>query len=448
MFDEFSMGDPSVESEIMKIIVEVCILVGAALAAVRPKWLLYFLIFSLIESSRRFSLVDYTILDTVNIKYCELAMLLLYAGAVFNRVRPLWSSVKISMVLFFVFALLSLINGAMFYSYGDAAFNQFRPFFGMGMFIAVPLLFKTPDEARPVLRFFLIITCVMGAIELAEVLKINPLSTWVRSDRRLVTVSFLGGSTGAILAMPFLYLMSAWRTTRARTLFVIAAMVWCFVLSVLSASRGVWLGLIAGICGVIWLMPLRRKISLLWTAALLVLLLTIGLKSFYIERYDMAIGDRLRSIVDPQEGTARWRLDAWYAMIENIRARPLLGWPFGTELPFFVYSAGYYEYQAPHNDYLKIGCYTGLLGLGSFLWFLASILVPAFRLLYHLPYSSTYYELVGLVMCFLFHVIVSFVTQDFTTMELSPIIWGLAGLIHLYTLTNSSQPAAPSAASS
>lgn len=443
MFDEFFMGDPNVESEIMKIIVEVCILAGAVLAAVRPKWLLYFLIFSLLEPSRRFSLVDYTILGTVNIKYCELTMLLLYAGALFNRVRPVWSCVKVSMVMFFVFALYSLINGAVFYRYGDAAFNQFRPFFGMGMFVAIPLLFKTPDEARPVLRFFVIATCLMGAIEFAEVLKINPLRTWVRSDRRLVTVSFLGGTPGAILAMPFLYLMSAWRTTHIRHLYVIAAMVWCFVLSVLSASRGVWLGLIAGVGGLLWFMPLRRKISLLWTAALLVLLLTIGLKSFYIERYDMAMSDRFRSIIDPQEGTARWRLDAWYAMIENIRSRPLLGWPFGAELPFYVYSTGYYEYQAPHNDYLKIACYTGLLGLGCFIWFLASILVPAFRLLHRLPYAATYFELVGFILCFLFHVIVSFVTQEFTTMELSPIIWSLAGLIYLYVLSNSSQTTAP-----
>lgn len=435
MFDEFFMGDPNVESEIMKTIVEVCVLAGAVLAAVRPKWLLYFLIFSLLEPSRRFSLVDYTILGTVNIKYCELTLVLLYAGALFNRVRPVWPCIKLSMMLFFVFALYSLVSGAVFHRYGDAAFNQFRPLFGMGMFFVMPLLFRTPDEAHPVLGFFTMATCVMGAIELAEILKINPLSAWVRSDRRVGTVSFLGGTPGAILAMPFLYLLSAWRTMRARHVTFVIVMVWCCVLSVLSASRGVWLGLIASVGGLVWFMPLRRKISLLWTAALLAVSVFIGLKSFYIERYDMAISDRFRFIIDPQEGTARWRLDAWYAMIDDIRAHPLLGWPFGKELPFYVSAGGYYEYQAPHNDYLKIACHTGLLGLTCFVWFLGTIVLPAFRLLLRLPYGATYCQLLGLLFCFIFHMLVSFVTQQFTTLELSPIIWGIAGLIHLYVLT-------------
>jgi len=436
------MGDPNVESEIMKILVEICILVGAVFAAVRPKWLFYFLVFALLEPSRRLSLADYTILNTINIKYSEITMLLLYAGALFNRVRPVWQCLKRSLILFLLCALCSVIRGAWLYHYGDAAFNQFRPFFSMGMFVAVPLLFRTPEDVRPLLRFFVIVTCLMGAVELAEVLNYNPLSAWVRSDRRLITVSFLGGTTGAILAMPFLYLLSVWRISTSSRISSIAVMIWCFVLSVLSASRGVWLGLITGASGLLWFMPLRRKISLLWTAALLVLLVVIGLKSFYIERYNMAIMDRFRSFVDPHEGTARWRLDAWYAMIENIRQRPLLGWPFGAELPFYVYSAGYYEYQAPHNDYLKIGCYTGLLGLGCFLSFLAAILIPVFRLLYRLPYSAAYFELAGLLMCFMFHIILSCVTQEFTTQEISPIIWGIAGLLHLYVLTHDAQAAA------
>jgi len=430
----------------MKIVVEICILAGAVFAAVRPKWLLYFLIFALLEPSRRLSMADYTVLNKINIKYCEIAMILLYAGALFNRVRPVRQCVKLSLILFLVCALYSVIRGAWLYHYGEAAFNQFRPFFGMGMFIAVPLLFHTPEDARPLLRFFLIVTCLMGAVELAEVLKINPLSSWVRFEYRLITVSFLGGTPGAILAMPFLYLLSVWRTMTSGRISAIAAMMWCFVLSVLSASRGVWLGLIAAVSGLLWFMPLHRKISLLWTAALLILLVVIGLKSFYIERYDMAIIDRFRSLVDPQEGTARWRLDAWYAMIENIRQKPLLGWPFGADLPFYVHSAGYYEYHAPHNDYLKIGCYTGLLGLGFFLAFLASIVVPVLRLLYRMPHSAAYFELVGLLLCFIFHVIVSCVTQEFTTQEISPIIWGIAGLLHLYVLTHDAQAAATAVA--
>lgn len=420
------------ESEVMKTVVELCVLAGAVFAVVRPRWLLYFLIFSLLESSRRFCLADYTVLGTVNIKYCELTMLLLYLGALVNRVRPVWSCLRVSLLLFLGFALYSVILGAAVYRYGEAAFNQFRPLFGMGMFVAVPLLYKSPEEAYPVLRFFLIATCLMGAIELAEVLKINPLSAWVNSERRLKTVSFLGGTPGAILAMAFLYLMSTWRTFTRRRLLIVLAILWCFILAVLSASRGVWLGLIVGGAGLLWLMPLQRKISLLWTLALLFLLVTIGVRSFYIERYDMAIGERFFSLFDPQEGTARWRLDAWYAMIENIRARPLLGWPFGAELPFYVYSAGYYEYQAPHNDYLKIACYTGVLGLGSFLWFLADIMVPAVRRLYQMPYGRAYYELAGLFLCFLFHVVVAFVTQEFTTQELNPLIWGTAGLMTVY----------------
>ncbi len=445
MLDSF-IGDPNVESELMKIIVEVCILAGVVVAFVRPKVLVYFLIFSLLESSRHFSLADYTILGSVNIKYCEITMALIYLGALVNHVRPVWSCIKVSLVVFLVMAAYSLTSGAVFYHYGQAAFNQFRPFVGMGMFIAIPLLYRTPEEARPLLRFFLIITCLMGTIELLEVLKVSPFSAWVQSERRVKTISFLGGTPGALLAMPFLYLMSTWRLIEGRRAGAFVAMVWCFALAVLSASRGVWLGLICGGVGLLWFMPLRRKLSLVWTGALMILLLTVFLKSYYIERYDMPMYERFRSIVDPQEGTARWRLDAWRAMIEDIRVHPLAGWPFGSESSFYVHSAGYYEFQAPHNDYLKIARYTGLIGLGAFLWFLFDIVAPACRRLHRDQYTRQYFELVGLLLCFLFHAVVSMVTQEFTTQDISPIIWGLAGLIHVYSLTNGARASAPAAA--
>lgn len=429
------MRDPLMELELVKLLIEACILAGLVCALVRPKWLVYFLIFSLLEPSRYFSLGNYTVLGTVNIKFCEITLVFLGVGAVLNRGRPIWSCLKTSEIVFAVFAVVSLVRGVMIFGYGEASFNQFRTFAAMTMTLIIPLLYRTRDEVQPVLRFFGAAVCVMGAVELLDILHLNPLTGFINSPYR--TMSMMGGTPGGMLAMPFFYIASTWRFHERGRFTALVTMTWCFVLSVLSASRGVWMGLLGGIAGLLWFLPLRRKIASALTVLALLLLAVVFSSGYYVERYDTSLLSRIQYMVDPNEGNNQWRLYAWQQMLEDIREHPLLGWPFGSDPTFYVYGSGqHYEEVAPHNEYLKIARYTGLLGLGAFLTFLTSVLVTGLRFIQRTQGTRECNEMIALLLCFLFHVITSFVTQEFTTQDISAIVWAIPGIIFVYDLAD------------
>ena len=417
------------ESTTMKFTVEFCVAIGLILAFIRPKWLIYFLIFSLLEPSRSFSLGNYVILGTVNVKYYEITISLIYFSAFWHQKRSIKNCLPISLVIFLFFALVSLWRGNSVY--GESAFNQFRTFYSMGMCLVIPMLFKDSDELRPLTIFFLIVTVIMGTIELLGIMGVNEINRWTMSGNRYTSI--LSASQGAILAMPYLYILSIMRYIKRFKIATIIACVYCFALAVITGSRGVVLGLVGGTAGLTLLMPIRKKVTITIAVVLLGLSSFIFAKSFYIERYEMTLAERFNNIISTKEGTARWRLDAWSQMLEDIREKPLFGSPFGTPSTFYVSYVGREE-QAPHNEYLKVARYTGLLGFGAFMWFLAGIFFSGFKQMKKLGECKEYYELAGYVMCLLFHVITAMFTQAFTTMDRSPIVWALAGVIILYTL--------------
>jgi O-antigen ligase len=157
----------------------------------------------------------------------------------------------------------------------------------------------------------------------------------------------------------------------------------------------------------------------------------------------MRIGERIVSMVDLEEGNARWRLNAWQQMIDDIRYHPFTGWPFGTQPSFIVYyGAMHVEQHSPHNEYLKVARYTGLFGLAAFLWFVGGVFVQGIRYMFRHRDQDCYYEVLGLLLCFLFHVITAVFTQAFTTMDRSPIVWAIPGIVALYLLTERGNGAA------
>lgn len=424
------MRDPLMESEIMKMIVEVCILTGLVVAVVRPRLLMYFLIFSLLEPSRMLSLGNYTVLGATNIKFCEIVLVFLCIGAVVNRTRSLWVCLRPSMLVFFAFAVFSLVRGVAVFDFGNAAFNQFRTFAAVAMCVVVPLLYNTPADVRPLLVFFAASISIFGALEFLDVLHLNPIAEYINSPYRVM--SMLGGTPGAMLAMPFLYIACTLRFYERRRTLALAGMIWCFILAVLSASRGVWIGLLGGIGGLVWFLPLRRKLMLVVTIVAMLLVASLFFSGYYVERYEMRLLDRFKLMLDIREGNAQWRLDAWRQMVDDIREHPFIGWPFGSEPTFYVYSRGYYEEVAPHNEYLKIARYMGVFGLAAFVWFMVSIFLTGWRFLQRVRNTREYYEMVGWLLCFVFHAITSMFTQEYTTLDISAIVWAIPGMIVLY----------------
>jgi len=419
------------ESTTMKFTVEICVAIGLVLAFIRPKWLLYFLIFSLMEPSRSLSLGNYVILGTVNVKYYEITVSLIYFAALWNQKRSIKNCLPISLAVFIFLALISLWRGNSIY--GEAAFNQFRTFYSMGMCVVIPLLFKDTKELRPLISAFFVITLIMGSIELLGIAGISKINQFAMKGNRYT--SLLSATQGAMLAMPYLFILSTLKYIKKFKALTLMGGIYCCALSAITGSRGVLLGLMGGTAGLVLLMPIRKKV----TISILILFLGISFfvfaKTVYIDRYEMTLAERFSNIASMNEGTGRWRLEAWSQMIEDIRDKPLFGSAFGTPSIFYVSYVGREEH-APHNEYLKVARYTGLIGFAAFMWFLVGVFTSGFKKLRNLGECKEYYELAGFMMCFLFHTITASFTQAFTTMDRSPIVWGLAGIIILYTMAN------------
>lgn len=394
----------------------------------RPKWLFYFLIVSLLEPSRAFSLNNYVILGNINIKFYEIILTLIYINAFWTKNRRIRDCVGIPLVIFIAFALLSLFRGVTT-GLSQSAFNQFRTFYSMGMCVAIPLMFKNREELFKLLKFFFVATVIMGVIELLAVSHIISINI---SARRFT--SFMSATQGAILAMPFIFCFATIKYIKKTPLVTYASAAFCFAAAVWSASRGVWLGIIACITIIISFLDLRRKVLVTFIVFLLVLFVFVFSKSMVIERYDMNIVDRFKTLVDTKQSTASWRLEAWWQMIQDIQNDPVIGCPFGTPSTFYLVSTGYAQEHAPHNEFLKITRYTGLLGFGAFMFFIIKIFLSGFRFMRRNKNPKFYFEMLGFLMCFLLHCVTAVFTQAFTTMDRSPLVWAIPGIVTLYIL--------------
>ena len=419
----------------MRHLIEFLIIVGVCIALLRPKLLPFVLVFTVIEPSKMLSLGNY-IVGPINVKYYEIVLALIYLGALWNQHRSPLRFINLSFLLFMACALFSLVRGVAIYQ--EAAFNQFRPFFAMGLCLAIPVLYRDEREVQPLLVFFFFAVIAAGLIELAELIRPSPLTAWILSDVRFTSV--LSGTEGAMLAMPFIYILSNTRYIGKFHVHMLIGAIWCGVESVLSTSRGVWIGLLGSTVGIVWFMDVRRKLSIVVTAAFVIAILYVFTRGFYCQRYDMSISDRILVIADPSEGTAYWRIMAWTQMIDDIKDHPFIGVPFGDPITFYVYRLGYYQEQAPHNEFLKIARYTGLPGLFAFCWFLGTIVFSARRYMQRNLYTRQYYEMTGLLCCFVFHLITSAITQTFTDMTISSIAWSIPGIMNLYII-GGNQPA-------
>lgn len=418
----------------MKFTVELSVLIGIILAIVRPKWLFYFLIFALLEPSRHLSLGNHVILGSVNIKFYEINLLLLYFAVIWNRRRTLKECIDVSLILFLCIASFSLLRGV--FVYGETSFNMFRTYFAMGMAIAIPLYFKDIDEFMPMLRFFTWVIIIMGFIEFLDLNGVNPFSAWCHSPFRIT--SMLSATQGALLAMPFLYFTSMMRFFQGSRLLIFFATITSLGLSIASASRGVWVGITGSIAGMLYFMDFQKKI--LFATALVFIALTIAYISprIYIDRYNMSLYDRFKTVTDVRFGTAGWRLDAWSQAVQDIKYHPFFGWPMGSPYTFYDYMSNNYERQAPHNEYLKIARYTGLIGLGFFMWYILSVFWRGIQYMHRHPHRIEYYMMLGFLACFLIHIITAMFTQAFTTMDRSPFVWAIPGIVKLLLLTEKS----------
>lgn len=150
---------------------------------------------------------------------------------------------------------------------------------------------------------------------------------------------------------------------------------------VFTSSRGGWIGLVVSIFVIAilllhwWSPNLPRR----WrTLAIPILLGSLAGLIFLAILVVEPLRDRVASIFAGREDSSNnFRINVWFAVIEMIRDRPILGIGPGNT----VFNTIYPLYQRPgysalsaYSVLLEIAVETGLIGLGCFLWLLLVLL--------------------------------------------------------------------------
>jgi O-antigen ligase len=143
-----------------------------------------------------------------------------------------------------------------------------------------------------------------------------------------------------------------------------------FISLALTHCRGAWLGLLAGLI-VVTILSGRKAILALLAGAVLV----TGFLVFFSES---SITKRAVSIADFNDLSMHERLCAWRSSLMVIKDHPITGvglHGFQKVYPQYILpQARFPHIRNAHNNFLEMGAGCGILGIGTFIWFLVTLL--------------------------------------------------------------------------
>jgi putative inorganic carbon (HCO3(-)) transporter len=321
------------------------------------------------------------------------------AGNIFSARPKLKTALKraarpafiLPLALFFLIALLSLLYALTVLSISEVLVSAFY-LFRLGAYIALYIIaINLVDTEKIRRRIFYVIAfsafvlAIAGFIQLQIFPDLTGLEEmgWDPHINRLVSTwldpNFLGGFFAFVVSVSLGILLYA-KSTKAKLLLGLLILMLTAALF-LTYSRSAYLALIAGIF--IVSIFRSRKIVII---ALVVLLVGLGVS----ERAQQRVSEMLTSInsifletADTPDPTTKLRLESWRNTIGLIGEKPILGHGYNT-LRFVTYKRGIYASPELHaaggsdSSLLTIFATTGILGLGAFLWMLASIIKQCF----------------------------------------------------------------------
>jgi O-antigen ligase len=312
---------------------------------------------------------------------------------------------------------------------------------GLAAYLLFGLLFATGQamtgrvDVMMVLRAAVVALAAAGVYTLLELAGVAPVDVAVDSGRAggpFGSAAYLGAACALLLPVAVGAAVDGLGSSRWRWAAVGAASLGG-VAAVSAQTRAAWVGLAAAALVAIpvarpWLA--RRPWAVAAGVAVLVLVVVVT-----------PMGDRLRGVVDLEDGTARGRIDEWQVGFAVLWAHPVLGTGFeGYRIAFpgevdAEYERRYTRETIPdraHNGALDVGVATGLVGMAAYLAAAGWLVVRAWRGLR----SGTAW-LAGVAAG-----IVGYLVQQqflFPLAEVDPVFWVLAGLLVAATTVGGSR---------
>jgi O-antigen ligase len=314
------------------------------------------------------AIVAFLISSVVSITAAQAAILVALAAWLYKLVcavdaRPLHLPLLLPMTAFFLASVLASVTAVDPYRSFTDLRNVFEPMF---FFLLVNHV-AGEERATRLVRVLIAVGTLMAAYGLTQSLAKG-------SDFRIHgTMSIYMTFAGILVLIALMALAQLLFTAHRRASSgLMVALLLLIASLVMTHTRGAWMGLAAG--GTL-ILGFRKKRFLL---ALPVLAVVIFLAS------PGAVQQRIRSISDPQDPTARDRLYMWSSGAQIIRDHPWTGVGIGGVKR--VYTA----YKHPqslrdqrthlHSNLMQVGAERGLIGLGCWLWIWVAFYWQAWRI--------------------------------------------------------------------
>jgi O-antigen ligase len=313
------------------------------------------------------AVLAFIVFSTVSITAAQGAILLALSAWAVTLVwsqerRRLYLPLIVPMAAFFLASVLATLTAVDPYRSLRELRNVFQPAF---FFLLVNHLAGEKRALR--LTQILILTgCVMALYGLSQSLVQG------EAFRIRGTMSIWMTFAGIMMVLATLSLAHLLFTpSRRSSSWLIPALLLLVAALVMTQTRGAWLGFAAGAALVL---VCRKRLFLL---LLPVLALTIFVAAPHV------VKERIRSIADPHDVTARERLYMWGSGLQMIRDRPWTG--VGLNGVKGVYPA-YRDPRATgarwghlHNNLIQVAVERGLIGLACWLWMWAAFYSAAWR---------------------------------------------------------------------
>jgi len=195
-------------------------------------------------------------------------------------------------------------------------------------------------------------------------------------------------------------------------------------LLVLTFTRGAWLGMLLAL-GVMGIIHFRRLLlgGLIALVVIVAILPTVNVVTTDVFGVDLRTVPGAKEIIARQADPSsyQWRLDVWTEMSRRFYERPVFGFGLGAFLvvrQLQVYD--FFQGVGAHNDYLRLLIELGLLGVCSYILFLASIFVHLgrkYRQLHNHPLSLPILSLISFSAAFVIMSVFDNLLQS------TPVMW-------------------------
>jgi putative inorganic carbon (HCO3(-)) transporter len=265
------------------------------------------------------------------------------------------------------------------------------------MFALLARVLQSPRLRSSLITVYLLAAAIVSVVGLRQwFFGASALATWVDPESSLAgttrVYSFLGNPNllAAYLLPATIFsavAIFAWRSFFPKLLALVLWVVNSACL-VLTFSRGGWIGFV--VSSVLLLLLLVHWVSVrfprFWRIWLLPIVL--GGSALLVFLSVMAVEplrDRVMSMfVGREDSSNNFRINVWLAVIEMVKARPILGIGPGND----AFNKVYPLYQQPgytalsaYSVLLEIGVETGLIGVTCFFWLMLVALTQAWRCL-------------------------------------------------------------------